>query len=245
MSAVTVEKQGAVSIIRINNPQRMNAISSAVAVEIQQAFEDFDRSDQRAAVLSSVGNKAFSSGADVTDLPELWRAIPTMGFKTNKPIVAATTGWCVGGAIVMVMMCDLLVSSEDTIFYYPEAKLGLTAGGISSLVTRMPHHLAMEVMLLARKVSAARAYQVGFVNEVVPNGEHEKVAIAMAQELAGMAPLVVSTLKRFVNEEIMTKGPIERMVAISQDIGRVRTSADMQEGVAAFKEKRAPKFTGR
>ena len=178
MSVVTVETKGAISIIRINRPERLNAINQDVAVEMQRAFKAFDADDsQRVAVLSSVGERAFSSGADVSDLPELWRAIPTVGFDTEKPIIAATTGWVIGGAIVMVMMCDLMVSTEDTTFYYPEAKLGTTAGGISSLVTRMPHKLAMEIMLLGSKVPAQRAYDVGFVNRVVPNGRHEAVAL--------------------------------------------------------------------
>ena len=176
MTVVTTEKKGAVSIIRINRPDRLNAISQDVAVELQQAFKEFDADPaQRVAVLSSAGDRAFSAGADVSNLPELWRAIPTIGYDTEKPIIAATTGWCIGGAIVMVMMCDLMVSTESTIFYYPEAKLGTTAGGISSLVSRMPHKLAMEIMLLGSKVPAQRAYDVGFVNRVVPNGDHEKV----------------------------------------------------------------------
>ena len=113
MSAVTVETKGAISIIRINRPERLNAINQDVAVELQQAFKAFDADDsQRVAVLSSVGERAFSSGADVSNLPELWRAIPTVGYDTEKPIIAATTGWVIGGAIVMVMMCDLMVSTE-------------------------------------------------------------------------------------------------------------------------------------
>ena len=243
--SVTTEHDGPVSIIRINRPDRMNAISSAVAVELQAAFEAFDRSEQRVAVLSAAGTRAFTAGADVTDLPELWRCIPNVGFRTNKPIIAATSGWCVGGGIVIAMMCDLMVSTEDTVFYYPEAKLGLTGGMISSLVTRMPHKLAMEVMLLGSKVSAQRAYDVGFVNRVVPNGTHEAEAIAMAHELAGAAPLVLATLKRFVNDMILPTGPIERMVEIGQAIGRVRNSDDLKEGIAAYKEKRPPRFTGR
>ncbi len=245
MSAVTVETKGAISIIRINRPERLNAINQDVAVGLQKAFKTFDADDaQRVAVLSSAGDRAFSSGADVSNLPELWRAIPTVGFDTEKPIIAATTGWVIGGAIVMVMMCDLMVSTESTTFYYPEAKLGTTAGGISSLVTRMPHKLAMEIMLLGSKVPARRAYDVGFVNRVVPNGEHERVALEMAAELLESAPLVIGALKRLV-AEVMPVGPIERMVGISQTIARVRQSEDMQEGIAAYREKRKPNFKAR
>ena len=158
MPVVTTEHRGPISIIRINRPERLNAINQAVAVELQQAFQAFDADpNQRVAILSGAGDRAFCAGADVSDLPELWRAIPNIGFKTDKPIIAATTGWVIGGGIVMVMMCDLMVSAESTTFYYPEAKLGTTAGGISTLATRMPHKLAMEIMLLGSKISAQRA----------------------------------------------------------------------------------------
>jgi enoyl-CoA hydratase len=245
MPAVTVEDRGAISVIRINRPERLNAIGQTVAVEMQQAFLAFDADpDKRVAILSATGTRAFSSGADVNDLPELWRAIPNVGFQTDKPIIAATSGWVVGGGIVMVMMCDLMVSTEDTRFFYPEARLGTTAGGISSLVARMPHHLAMEVMLLGSKISAQRGYEVGFVNRVVPNGTHETEALAMAEQLLDSAPLVISALKRLVNE-VMPVGPIERMVAVSQTVAKVRQSEDLQEGIRAYKEKRKPRFTGR
>src|SRR5271163_4976611 len=201
MSAVTTEHRGPISVIRINRPERLNAIGQAVAVEMQQAFKAFDADpEQRVAILSATGTRAFSSGADVNDLPDLWRAIPSVGFQTDKPIIAATSGWVVGGGIVMVMLCDLMVSAESTVFYYPEAKLGITAGMISSLAARMPHKLAMEIMLLAAKVSARRAYEVGFVNRVVPDGQHETEALAMAEELLDSAPLVIGALKRLVAE---------------------------------------------
>ena len=245
MPAVTIEDRGAVAIIRINRPERLNAIGQAVAVEMQQAFKQFDADpNKRVAVLSATGTRAFSSGADVNDLPELWRAIPNVGFHTDKPIIAATSGWVVGGAIVLVMMCDLLVSTQDTQFYYPEARLGTTAGGISSLAARMPHHLAMEIMLLGSKIPASRAFDVGFVNRVVANGQHEAEALRMAEQLLDSAPLVIAALKRLVNE-VMPTGPIERMVAISQTVAKVRQSDDLQEGIRAYKEKRKPRFTGK
>lgn len=245
MSAVTVEDRGPVSIIRINRPERLNAINQDVAVELQRAFKEFDLDDsKRVAILSAVGERSFSSGADVSNLPELWRAIPTVGYNTDKPIIAATSGWVIGGAIVMVMMCDLMVCTESTTFYYPEAKLGTTAGGISSLVSRMPHKLAMEIMLLGSKVPAQRAYDVGFVNRVVPNGQHEAVALEMADQLLESAPLVIGALKQLV-AQVMPVGPIERMVGVSQVIARVRQSEDMQEGIQAYKEKRKPNFRAR
>ena len=105
----------------------------------------------------------------------------------------------------------------------------------------MPHHLAMEIMLLGSKIPAQRAYDVGFVNRVVPNGEHETEALVMAEDLLGSAPLVISALKRLVNE-VMPTGPIERMVTVSQTIAKVRQSEDLQEGIRAYKEKRQPRF---
>ncbi|PPQ39518.1 enoyl-CoA hydratase/isomerase family protein [Rhodopila globiformis] len=245
MPVVTVEDRGAVSIIRINRPERLNAINQAVAVELQAAFQAFDAdAGKRVAILGATGTRAFTAGADVDDIPELWRAVPTVGFTTDKPIIAATAGWVVGGGIVLAMMCDLLVATEDTQFYYPEAKLGVTAGGISSLAARMPHHLAMEVMLLGAKIPARRAYDVGFVNRVVPAGAHEAEALAMAEQLLDSAPLVIGALKRLVND-VMPTGPIERMVATSQTVARVRQSDDLQEGIRAYKEKRKPRFAGR
>ncbi len=244
MDVVTVEPRGPISIIRINRPDRLNAISAAVALELQRAFEACDASDQRVAVIAAAGERAFTAGADVSDLPELWRCIPGVGFSTEKPIIAATSGWCVGGGVVLVMMCDLLVASETTTFYYPEARLGTTGGMIASLVTRMPHHLAMEMMLLGSKIPAQRAYDVGFVNRVTPPGRHETEAIAMAETLLEQAPLVLATLKRLAGE-IVPVGPVERLVATSRAIARVRSSADMAEGIRAYKEKRPPRFRGR
>src|ERR1700746_3736701 len=103
MSVVTVEQRGPVSVIAINRPEKLNAINKAVAVELQQAFGEFDRSDQRVAILTGNGGKAFSAGADVTDLPELWRCVPTVGIKTEKPIIAAVAGWGIGGGPGMGM----------------------------------------------------------------------------------------------------------------------------------------------
>jgi enoyl-CoA hydratase len=243
MSVVEVEPRGAVTVIRINRPERLNAISKAVAEELQAAFQAFDASDQRVAVISSAGTRAFTAGADVGDLPELWRCIPGVGFTTDKPIIAATSGWCVGGGLVLAMMSDLLVAAESTMFYYPEAKLGTTGGIISGLVTRMPHHLAMEMMLLGTRVPARRAYDVGFVNRVVADGQHEAEAVAMAEQMLEHAPLVMGALKQLVSQ-IMPVGPVERMVATSRTIARVRSSSDMQEGLRAYREKRKPSFQG-
>ena len=158
MSVVTVEERGPISIIGINRPEKLNAINKAVAIGLQQAFTEFDRSDQRVAILTGAGGRAFSAGADVTDLPELWRCVPTVGITTEKPIIAAVRGWCIGGGLVMAMMCDLLVAAEDAKFSYPEGKVGITGGMIAGLAARIPHKIAMEMMLVGEPIGAERAY---------------------------------------------------------------------------------------
>ena len=174
MSVVTVENRGPVSVIAINRPEKLNAINKAVAIELQQAFAEFDRSAQRVAVLTGTGERAFSSGADVTDLPELWRCVPTVGIKTEKPVIAAVSGWCIGGGLVMAMMCDLLVAAENARFSYPEGKVGITGGMIAGLAARIPHKIAMEIMLLGEPIDAERAWQAGLANRIAPNGTADR-----------------------------------------------------------------------
>ncbi len=234
------------TLVTLNRPERKNAICARTAIELQQAFADFDASPtQRVAVLTGAGNDAFSAGADVTDLPELWRCVPTVGIATEKPIIAAVGGWCVGGALVVAMMADLVVAAENAKFSYPEAKLGFTGGLIAGLAARVPHHMAMEMVLLCKTWDAQRAYQVGFVNEVVPTGQQVERALAMAREIATFAPLVLKTLKRFIVDGVLPQGPSERMGRATRELRRVSESEDGREGALAFREKRAPRWQGR
>jgi enoyl-CoA hydratase len=245
METVTVQNfDDGATLISINRPERRNAISRQVALDLQAAFAEFDRSEQRVAVLTGAGDDAFSAGADVKDLPELWRAIPTVGIATEKPIIAAVAGYCIGGALVMAMMTDLLVAAENAKFSYPEAKLGFTGGMIAGLVTRIPHKIAMEIMLLGRAVDAQRAYAVGLANEVVPTGQQVERALELARELAAFSPVVLKTIKRFVTATL-PRGPSESFGVAARDLAFVRESADGREGAAAAREKRKPKFTGR
>ena len=245
MSVVSVEERGPVSIISINRPEKLNAINKAVAIELQEAFAAFDHSAQRVAILTGGGGRAFSAGADVTDLPELWRCVPTVGIMTDKPIIAAIGGWCIGGGLVMAMMCDLLVASESAKFSYPEGKVGITGGMIAGLAARIPHKIAMEMMLVGEPIGAERAYQIGLANRVVPDGREVGEALALAEKIVDLAPLALATMKRFVNDGVLPKGPAELVACYGAELAAVRNSADAEEGVRAFKERRKPRYQGR
>jgi len=245
MSVVTVDERGPVTIVAINRPEKRNAINKEVAIALQRAFAQFDRSEQRVAILTGAGGRAFSAGADITDLPELWRCVPTVGIATEKPIIAAVAGWCIGGGLVIAMMCDLLVAAEGAKFSYPEGKVGITGGMIAGLAARIPHKVAMEMMLLGEPIGAQRAYEVGLANRVVADGGEIEEAVAMAQKIVDLAPLALATMKRFVNDGVLPKGPAELAARSGAALAAVRDSADAAEGVRAFKEKRRPRYRGR
>ena len=247
MQKVLVENNAdGTTLITINRSERRNAICAETALLLQKAFWDFERSGtQKAAVLTGAGNEAFSGGADTGDFPELWRCIPTVGFQTTKPIISAVGGWCVGGALVLSMMCDLTVAAENARFSYPEARLGFTGGLIAGLAARIPHKIAMEMMLLCRILDAQRAYHVGLVNEVVPTGQQVPVALGMAREMTGFSPLVLKTLKRFVTEGVLAQGPSEQSGRAQRALHEVKESEDAAEARAAVKEKRKAIWKGR
>ena len=246
MEHVTITDEGPIRIVTLNNPDKGNAISKPMGEAVQAAMREFEaRDDLRCAIITAAGTRAFTFGADVANPPELWRTIPSVGYRPLKPVICAVEGWCVGGGIVLAMMSDLLVCGKSAKFYYPEAKLGLTGGMISGLVSRIPHKIAMEIMLLCRTVDADRAASIGLVNEVVEDGKALETAKAWALELTGMAPMVVAELKRMVTEEILPRGPSEQMAIHGQRMGAIRASEDFAEGKAAFREKRPPRFRGR
>ena len=246
MSAVvTYQSADGVATVTIDRAERMNALDEAVVQGLNAAWRRFADSDDRVAVLCGAGERAFSVGADVKTPPrELWQGVPGIGVTLDKPVIAAVHGWCIGGAYVIVQMCDLVVAADSTVFKYPEAQLGFTGGLIASAVARIPHKVAMEFMLLGEDFDAERALQAGMVNKVVPAGEELDAARAWAGVLAKSAPLVVTTLKTLAMQTL-NKSPAEAGALAREKLLRVAKSEDGAEGGRAFREKRTPVFHGR
>jgi len=245
---VTYESKDHVATITINRPDKMNALSNQMVVELREAFARLQESDDRAAVLTSSGEKAFSVGADLKDPPrdpELWECMPGVGVMLDKPIVAAVHGYCVGGAYCLVEFADIAVADETADFFYPEAQIGFCGGLIAGLAARITHKHAMEFMLTGVHYNAQRAYEIGMVNKVTPKGEHIAAAHVYARILADSAPLVVRALKRFTRDVVIQRGPSEISGIARAELLAISRSEDQQEGGRAFREKRTPKFTGR
>ncbi|KLN58439.1 enoyl-CoA hydratase/isomerase family protein [Variovorax paradoxus] len=244
---VTYESAEGVATIMINRPDRLNAIDEEVEQGLQAAWLHFNsRDEDRVAVLTAAGDRAFSVGRDrsVTAPPDYRRFTPNVVIAVDKPIIGAVSGWCLGGAMVLVQACDLLIAAEDTKFSYPEVKIGFAGGLLCALAGRIPHKIAMEILLLGKEISAQRAYDVGFVNRIVPVGQQVAEAQAMAREMATHSPLVMQMLKRGVGHAL-PKCPAEEGALALRETETVFNSEDFQEGLKSLQEKRRPQFKGR
>ena len=242
--AVLYRSEKHVAIITLNRPNEMNRINAAMVDGLHLAWHRFMASEDRVAIVTGAGVKAFSAGADLAAPPsDLYRAMPGIGVPVDKPVIAATAGWVVGGAMVLTTMCDLLIAADSTRFSYPEVKIGLSGGLISNLATRIPHKIAMELLLLGEPMEVRRAYEVGYVNRIVPAADLMTTAMEMARKIAATAPLPSRMLKRFAGEAL-PKGPSEFAGIARVQVEAVTNSGDAQEGLKAFAQKRQPNYKG-
>ena len=244
--AVTYRSQDRIAVITIDKPERMNRIDADVVEGLHDAWVRFMASDEdRVAVLTGAGDKAFSAGADLKSPPNnLYRGIPGVGVAVDKPVVGAVAGWVVGGGMVLTTMCDILVAADNARFSYPEVKVGFTGGLITNLASRIPHKIAMELLLVGEPIDAKRAYEVGYVNKVVPVAELMPAALDYARRIAATAPMPSRALKRFV-AEALPKGPTEIAGIARAQTDAIFASEDWEEGRKAFAEKRPPQYRGR
>ena len=243
---ITYTSDNGIAVITINRPERMNRLDNAIMDGLREAWLRFMASpEDRVAVLTGAGEKAFCAGADLADPPRgLYFGIPGIGVAVDKPIIAAVAGWCVGGGMVLTTMCDLMIAADNAKFTYPEVKVGFSGGLITNLVTRIPHKIAMELLLIGDTIDAKRAYEVGYANKVVPVAELMPTAMEWARKIAANAPLPTKFIKQWASETL-PKGPTEIAGIARVRVEEIDNSSDWIEGRNAFKEKRPPQFKGK
>lgn len=243
---VHYESCNRIATITLDRGDGRNAMNASMLDELAAAWARFEASEDRVAILAASGNN-FCFGADVRDLPVkgIAHAVPGNGAEVSKPIISCVQGWVVGAGLVLALMSDLCIAAEGTQFLFPEAKLGVFGGGmIAGLVGHIPYKVAMEIMLTSEPLSVQRAHEVGFVNQVVPQGEQLKAAMRYAERIAQAAPLVISAM-RDMAWEARVKSGTERYAPHQRRLAAIMNSADLREGLLAQKEKRMPHFTGR
>ncbi|VVJ20905.1 Enoyl-CoA hydratase (EC [Amycolatopsis camponoti] len=246
MTEVRTERIGSTLLITIDRPQARNAVNAAVATQLAAALDDLESDPTlRAGVLTGAEN-TFSAGMDLKaalkgESPE----IPGRGFgglteaELAKPLIAAVEGFAMGGGFELALGCDLIVAAENAKFGLPEVKRGLIAagGGVLRLPKRIPHHLAMEFLLTGEPVTGHRAGELGLVNRVTPAGDAAAVALQLAEKLAENAPLALAAVKKIVRAA-------DPKAVQREEVKKLMQSRDVREGMTAFAERRAPKWTG-
>lgn len=248
MTEVRTERIGTTLLITIDRPRARNAVNAAVAAGLATALDELESDPTlRAGVLTGAEN-TFSAGMDLKaalqgESPE----IPGRGFgglteaELTKPLIAAVEGFAMGGGFELALGCDLIVAAENAKFGLPEVKRGLIAagGGVIRLPKRIPHHLAMEFLLTGEPVTGRRAGELGLVNRVTPDGDAAAVALQLAEKLAENAPLALAAVKKIVRGSEAEAFAVQR-----EETKKLMQSADVREGMTAFAERRAPKWTG-
>ncbi len=255
---ILTETKGAVTIITLNRPQALNALSSVVLGELIQAFAAFESDDsQRCAILTGSGEKAFAAGADIKEMADkpavdFYKQDIFVGWThdlvktTRKPWIAAVNGFALGGGCELAMMADFIIASENAKFGQPEIKLGVAPGmgGSQRLTRAIGKSKAMEMCLTGRMMDAAEAERSGLAARVVPLADLMAEALKTAEAIANMPPVAALVNKEMVNAAYeMT---LEQGLVHERRLFQILTATeDKQEGMRAFVEKREAKWQGR
>jgi enoyl-CoA hydratase len=244
-----------IGLVQLNRPKELNALSLGLMNEVKQACEILDANPEVRVIILTGNERAFAAGADIKqmqndsvidvyekDLFSTWEAIR----RVKKPIIAAVSGFALGGGCELSMICDMIVASETAQFGQPEIKIGTMpgAGGTQRLTKVFGKAKAMELALTGRFINAHEALRYGLVNCVVPVELYMDEAIKLAKEIASMAPIAVKLIKQSINKSFE--------LSLNEGLAYERanffitfSSEDQKEGMAAFIEKRVPVFKGR
>ncbi len=260
---VRYERRGRIALITIDRPEAHNALDPETSEALTERWFAF-RDDPEAwvAVLTGAGERAFCAGADLKRMADFFELSPierrerrerepglggiTRHLPLWKPTVAAINGHCYGGGLELALACDLRVASEDARLGLLECKWGIMPGqgGTQRLPRAVPLAVALEMILTAEPIDAARAYEVGLVNRVVPQADLVPTALALAERIASNAPLAVRAAKEAVHRGLDL--PLEDGLRLEQFLADpLRDTRDAREGVRAFGQQRAPDYRGR
>lgn len=251
----SVEKDGHLTIVTIERPERMNALHPPANAELGSVFDSFAADDDAWVAIITGRGRAFSAGNDLRYQAEGGKRAPmprgfgglTSRFDLTKPVIAAVNGVAMGGGFEIALACDLIIASDSAVFALPEPRVGLAAlaGGLHRLPRQIGTKQALGMILTGRRVSAAEGQSLGFVNEVVPPDQLLATARRWAKEICECAPLSIRASKDVVYRGLAIASLEEAMAASYESVRKMAGSADFIEGPKAFAEKRPPNWQGR
>ena len=244
-----------IALIELNRPKELNALNRQLMIEIRDALRALDEDDNVRVVILTGGQKVFAAGADIKQMANA-TAIDMLNIdqfstwdqikKTRKPIIAAVSGFALGGGCELAMTCDMIVASETARFGQPEIKIGTMpgAGGTQRLTRAVGKVMAMELVLTGKFISAEEALKAGLINRIVPVELMLDETLKLAREIAKQSPIAIKLAKEAVNNAFNSTLD-EGLVFERKNFYLTFASEDQKEGMEAFVEKRIPDFKGK